>query len=216
MMESWTILLSELPTLQAGELIKAMCEYQLTGEKPETDPIIGAILSTIIPVMDENNQKHTEKCARLARNASKSEPKREQIETEMQTNRDRNEIKSEGESESESESEIKEKEASPKGEAKKESAQRFKKPTVEEVAAYCRERGNGIEAQTFWDFYEGVGWKVGQKPMKDWKACIRTWEQRRKERTRSGTQNRFSTGMIQSDYSGLREEDLCANYHTGG
>ena len=55
---------------------------------------------------------------------------------------------------------------------------RFEKPTVEEVAEYCQERNNGIQAQHFIDFYESKGWKVGQNPMKDWKACIRTWEQR--------------------------------------
>lgn len=52
----------------------------------------------------------------------------------------------------------------------------FKKPTLEEVQAYCVERNNGVDAETFIDFYESKGWKVGKTPMKDWKACIRTWE----------------------------------------
>ena len=55
----------------------------------------------------------------------------------------------------------------------------FVKPTVEEVAAYCKERNNGISAQNFIDFYSSKGWKVGNQPMKDWQACVRTWEQRR-------------------------------------
>lgn len=59
---------------------------------------------------------------------------------------------------------------------------RFSKPTVEEVAEYCRERGNRINAQNFVDFYESKGWKVGSSPMKDWKSCVRTWEQRDKEK----------------------------------
>jgi len=59
---------------------------------------------------------------------------------------------------------------------------RFTKPTVEEVAEYCRERGNRINAQSFVDFYESKGWKVGSSPMKDWKSCVRTWEQRDKEK----------------------------------
>jgi len=60
---------------------------------------------------------------------------------------------------------------------------RFIKPTVEEVSEYCTERGNRINAQNFVDFYESKGWKVGGSPMKNWKAAIRTWEQRDKERT---------------------------------
>ncbi len=52
----------------------------------------------------------------------------------------------------------------------------FQKPTLEEVAAYCRERSNNVDAETFWDFYESKGWKVGNQSMRDWKASVRTWE----------------------------------------
>lgn len=55
---------------------------------------------------------------------------------------------------------------------------RFAPPTVEEVETYCRERGNGLDAQHFVDFYASKGWKVGNQPMKDWRACVRTWEKR--------------------------------------
>lgn len=57
--------------------------------------------------------------------------------------------------------------------------QKFRKPTLEEVKAYCQERGNTVDAQQFLDFYESKGWKVGGEPMKDWKAAVRTWESRR-------------------------------------
>jgi len=56
----------------------------------------------------------------------------------------------------------------------------FEKPTVEEIAAYCSERKNGIAPQAFFDFYESKGWKVGAVKMKDWRASVRTWEQRHK------------------------------------
>ena len=35
------------------------------------------------------------------------------------------------------------------------------------------------------DFYESKGWKVGNQPMKDWKASVRTWEQRHKDENKS-------------------------------
>lgn len=54
-------------------------------------------------------------------------------------------------------------------------------PTVEEVAAYCASRHNGIDAQHFIDYYESNGWKVGRNPMQDWQATIRTWELREKQ-----------------------------------
>ena len=55
---------------------------------------------------------------------------------------------------------------------------RFTKPAVEDIRAYCRERGNGIDPQRFFDFYEAKGWRVGNQPMQDWQASIRTWEGR--------------------------------------
>lgn len=55
---------------------------------------------------------------------------------------------------------------------------RFTPPTVDEVRAYCSERGNKVDGQTFVDFYSSKGWKVGNQPMKDWQAAVRTWEKR--------------------------------------
>ena len=58
----------------------------------------------------------------------------------------------------------------------------FVPPTVDEVRAYCLERKNGIDPQAFVDYYEARGWKYGPgKPVVDWKACVRTWENRRKQ-----------------------------------
>ena len=55
---------------------------------------------------------------------------------------------------------------------------RFKKPTNWEIKIYCEQRENNIDAETFYDFYESKDWKVGKTKMKDWKACVRTWERR--------------------------------------
>lgn len=53
---------------------------------------------------------------------------------------------------------------------------RGKHPTIEDVKAYCKERGNRVDPERFIDYYTSNGWKVGKNPMKDWKAAIRTWE----------------------------------------
>lgn len=57
-----------------------------------------------------------------------------------------------------------------------EKTTRFKPPTVEEVAAYCLERGNQVDAQRFVDYYTANGWMRGKTKIKDWRACVRTWE----------------------------------------
>lgn len=63
---------------------------------------------------------------------------------------------------------------------KKKTGKRFTPPTIDEVDAYCKERKNGINPETFYDFYQSKGWMVGKNPMKDWKAAVRTWEKRDK------------------------------------
>ena len=58
------------------------------------------------------------------------------------------------------------------------TTKRFKKPTIEEIKAYCDERKNGINAEYFYDYYESKGWQIGKNPMKDWQAAVRTWERK--------------------------------------
>ena len=55
----------------------------------------------------------------------------------------------------------------------------FVPPSPDEVRAYCRERGNGVDADEFCDFYEARGWKLSKGlPMKDWKKAVNGWERR--------------------------------------
>ena len=53
---------------------------------------------------------------------------------------------------------------------------RFEKPSISDIKQYCMERNNNVNAEQFFDYYESNGWKVGKNSMKDWKACVRTWE----------------------------------------
>ena len=58
---------------------------------------------------------------------------------------------------------------------------RFTPPTFDEVDAYCKERNNGINPQHFIDYYSSQNWKKANgRPVADWKACVRTWEQKDK------------------------------------
>lgn len=72
----------------------------------------------------------------------------------------------------------------------KPKTKRFVKPTITEIEEYCKSRGNTVNAQRFFDYYESNGWKVGKNPMKDWKAAVRTWE-----RTEGGNSHgKYRTG----------------------
>jgi len=62
----------------------------------------------------------------------------------------------------------------------KETASKFIPPSVSEVAEYCQERNNDVLPEKFVDFYTGKGWMIGKNKMKDWRACVRTWEKNNK------------------------------------
>lgn len=74
----------------------------------------------------------------------------------------------------------------------------FRIPTVEEVREYCAERQNSVDPQQFVDFYSSKGWRVGNQPMKDWKACVRTWEKRERGNAPPPKVTKFDQGMVQN------------------
>jgi len=51
----------------------------------------------------------------------------------------------------------------------------FIRPSVQEIDAYCLDQNLQLNAQTFIDYYDSNGWKVGKNNMKDWKATVRRW-----------------------------------------
>ena len=59
---------------------------------------------------------------------------------------------------------------------KEKGSSAFAPPTIDEVKAYCAERGNSVNPDKWISHYEANGWLVGRNKMRDWKAAIRTWE----------------------------------------
>lgn len=80
---------------------------------------------------------------------------------------------------------------------------RFVPPTCEEVAAYCEERNNDVDAVKFVNYYTANGWKVGNNPMKDWRAAVRTWE-----RNTYGTSlNTTNKSSYSNPFTALKEQE---------
>lgn len=169
----------------------AVMRYAFTGEQP-TDRLIKYATALMCKTIDRDNGKFEERCERNRRNAMNRWRKRIEEADAVAANEsermrphtvdaenDINENENGNDNEPTNVGESKEK---PSNEGKKKVAptkvMRFVKPTVEEVEAYCRERGNYVNASHFCDYYESKGWKVGSAPMKDWKAAVRTWEQK--------------------------------------
>jgi len=164
--DSWGELIANLPDEMAGQLIKQIITYAFDMPQPDIDnPAISAMFAMVKTKLDEDSEKYQAKVDRLKNNS-------ERYRYEIGTISERNQNDISGVSDSVSVS------VSNKDIKEKEQKKKFIKPSVEEVRAYCQERNNGVNPEAFIDFYESKGWKVGNQPMKDWKAAIRTWEKR--------------------------------------
>jgi len=85
--------------------------------------------------------------------------------------------------------------------AKNNNKKIFKKPSIEEIQTYCNTRKNSIKPQVFYDFYESVGWMIGSRSMCDWKATIRVWEYREKQKKKVWENQKKDKVVKGMDYS---------------
>lgn len=195
-LESFNAYHSYLDTMEAlndaecGRLFRALLEYSATGAAPELRGNERFVFPGMRSQIDRDIEKYNAKCARNRENGEKggghSPPNAPERPQTPPKDKDKDKEKD------------KDKDISFPPNGVKDSAHAHH-PTVEEVAAYCRERGNRVDAERFVDFYASKGWKVGNQPMKDWKACVRTWERREDKPKQTG---RFAT----PDYDAM--EDL--------
>ena len=197
-LESFNAYHSYLDTMEAlndaecGRLFRALLEYSATGAAPELRGNERFVFPGMRSQIDRDIEKYNAKCARNRENGEKGgghlppnapeRPRTPPQDKEKDKEKDKD----------------KDKDISFPPNGVKENAHAHR-PTVEEVAAYCRERGNSVDAERFVDFYASKGWKVGNQPMKDWKACVRTWERREDKPKQT---SRFAT----PDYDAM--EDL--------
>lgn len=197
-LESFNAYHSYLDTMEAlndaecGRLFRALLEYSATGAAPELRGNERFVFPGMRSQIDRDIEKYNAKCARNRENGEKggghSPPNAPERPRTPPKDKDKDKEKDKD----------KDKDISFPPDGVKDSA-RAHRPTVEEVAAYCRERGNRVDAERFVDFYASKGWKVGNQPMKDWKACVRTWERREDKPKQT---SRFAT----PDYDAM--EDL--------
>ena len=190
----------KLSDQEVGRLFRALMEYSEHGTAPELTGRESIAFDFIAEDIARDRAAYEQKCLTNAENGSKG-GKRTQANA---TERKRTEAKS---SETDKIKDIRNKTI--RKTDSNESAKRFQPPTVEEVRSYCTERGNNVDPQTFVDFYEAKGWMVGSNHMKDWRACVRTWEKNRVDRGR-GKQN----PALNYKQNPISEEDfnaLCVN-----
>lgn len=163
----------------------AICAYALREEDPDFSKMSDAAQIAFLlikPNLDSSRRK-----AKSGKDGGSKKANGKQNGSKQEANCKQEEDESEKEKEKEGEIENECYPPTPLSGGTK--AKRFIPPTVDEVAAYCQERGNGLDPEAFVDFYASKGWMVGKNPMKDWKAAVRTWE-RSEGRGTSGAGNR--------------------------
>ena len=147
-----------LPPDELKESLTAIWEYALNENEIECGAVATAMLRMCKPLIDNNNSK--------ARNKTKQTETNENKQEQTETNENKPALKEKGERRNI-------KKNTPEGVSKESS--RFHPPTAAEVAFYAEEHGYKVDAERFVDFYTSKGWKVGNNPMKDWKAAVRNW-----------------------------------------
>jgi len=73
---------------------------------------------------------------------------------------------------------------------KKKGTKRFTSPSILEIQNYISEKNYQVDAERFLNHYESNGWMVGKTKMKDWKAAIRNWHSRNKDKQDGNEKNR--------------------------
>lgn len=159
--------LDDLNNEQCGMLFKAIKAHQ-KGEAISVDSIVKIAFSPFKNQFIRDEEKYQTTCERRAiagskggkqkvANASKSKQKV----ANLADNKNKNKTKNNNDSDNKN--------------------KRFIPPSLSDVINYCNERGNFVSPQSFLDHYEANGWMRGKNKVKDWKACIRTWEQKSKK-----------------------------------
>ena len=198
--ESFRSAMKGLPAETQVLLYNAIADYALYDIEPDFDHdgIARGFFTLMRPQIDANNRRRDagarggrpsksseyEQCDYLQ--GTDDEPSENQTETIVKPSDNQTVTMSEPKEKEKANGKAKEKDKANENVNVKENAKafcadkprRFTKPTVADIREYCRERRNGVDAQRFFDFYEAKGWRVGNQPMKDWQAAVRTWEGR--------------------------------------
>ena len=171
----------------------AICAYALSGVEPDMEKLpdsCAIVFDLIRPNLDASFRMASggkRKCKpKVTERLEEGKPKVTERLEEGCGNKKEKEGEKEKEKEGEKEKEVEVEDECPlppKAPPRGRTPPVFHPPTAEEVAAYCLERGNGVDALKFHDFYASKGWMVGKNPMKDWRAAVRTWERSGEKRS---------------------------------
>ena len=181
-------MMAEMPAEELAELTRAIACYQLEKPYEIKNKVVASIFEMIKNQFDKDNEKYEEICKQRAENGRKGgEAAAENKQTTAKDSKSKQKV-AKGSKSKQTIAEVTEYEYESDNDLYKKKnikKEKFEPPTVEQVREYCQKRKNNVDPEKFVDFYKSKGWKVGNQPMKDWMAAVRTWE--KSETARSGT-----------------------------
>jgi len=190
---------------EMGRLTRAMLTYLRSGEEPVFTGNERFMWPMLKDQLDRDQSAFLERCETNRHNGRKggrpkkanADPKDASEETEgfsekpkkpkekEKNNKKENEKNNEKNNKKENEKDNKPEDNTGEYIAAAPPRPRFCKPSVEDIRAYCLEKDYCVDPEAIWDFYESKGWRVGNAPMKDWKAAVRNWMRKENEHGRS-------------------------------
>ena len=184
--ETFEIVIEKIKDIEEREwLRKVIIQYGLHGTAPESFNSEALEIAWTICKDLIDQQIHRREVNAANRAGKKAEP---------ETNKEN--LAAEPQPEEKPEQEIQQ---------EKPKRKNFVKPTVEEIAAFCKEKKYTVSAQQFFNYYESNGWKIGRNAMKSWQAAVQNWNTRDKA-NKKATGTMWSNNSTDADTAGY--EDL--------
>lgn len=203
-MPQWDMLSDD----QAGKLIKSLLTYAKTGEQPQSDDkLLLMAFSFFASQVERDGQKYAKKCETNKRIAEERESRKREERARTCTNvherapeenarafscsnnntDNDNDNNTDNDSESDNNTDAGAAVAAEPRHTRTRSEikQVFNIPTVDAVKAYCKEINSSIDAQRFVDYYQAIGWQKSGRPITDWKAVVRMWDDIERKKARS-------------------------------
>ena len=214
-----TRVMETLPPENVAEFAMAVAEYGTNAVEPAfASPLLAAVFEGVREDIDNSiNARHRNKGGRPKKNprenggsevsetqetpVSQNENQFSETETPVTENGNRSEEVSENENPSYI-NHTKPYQTIPSQTKERGKRTRFHPPSVDEVAAYCSEKGYDVDPERFVAFYESKGWKVGKNPMKSWTAACVTWHKRHQDEA-----NRQGVTDSELDFYANRSQD---------
>lgn len=174
----WYDMTVNLTDEEYGSLVRSLQRYAMDEELPTLKGNASVIFPMFKFFVDKEREAYEKKVKQCREAGSKGGKSK-------RTLTDENEISEEKEQEKEQE---KEKENEYEKEKEQENireadawADDFQAPELDDIFDYCFNEGISIDYTGFYDYYTSVGWTIGGKPMRDWRAVVRIWGRRKKE-----------------------------------